>query len=102
MKNLWFNSVSLEDNEDYIYKLCRKFKINNYNAVYESGQLCLLFEVGIDTYKCSIDKKEQFLILLKKNKSRNLKHKEFYHVIKKFPGHDCWYDMFKFIMKQKQ
>lgn len=98
--DLWFKSVSLEDNEDYVEKLLRKFKISKYNVVYDnSGNLSLLFELNIDSYKCYIDRDEKELVLLKRNKANNTKNKDFFHLCKKFPGHDCWYDMFKFIAK---
>lgn len=98
--NLWFKSVSLEDNEDYVVKLCNRFKVNKYNVVYDcGGKLCLVFEFNIDSYKCYIDEWDKVLVLLKRNKANNVKNKDFFHLCKKFPGHDCWYDMFKFITK---
>jgi hypothetical protein len=99
--NRWFNSVSIERNEEYVQKLCKKFNIDKYSIIYSDGQLDLLFEYGVEAYRCELDQRAKQLILLKRNKTKNSKGKAYYHVCKKFEGHDVWYDMFKFVVKGK-
>lgn len=98
-EELWFNTVSLENNEQYVTLLLKIFNIEEYNFTYCGDILSLSFQYQIDSYRCDIDRDEKELILLKRNLCGNSR-KDRYHVVKKFDGVDVWFEVFKFITKR--
>lgn len=101
MKNKkWFDIVCIEKNEDYILGLLRKFDIKQYNFSYFYSHLGLLFTYNDDSYKCEILDELECIALLKKNKTNNIKQKEYYHIVTEFYGYDSWYNLFKFVCRK--
>lgn len=97
-KEMWFHSVSLENNEKYITSLLRKFNITEYNVVYSGDCLSLLFKYKMDSYRCDVDKEHMEVVLLKRNLCGN-QRKDKFHKVKEFDGVDCFYEIFKFVFK---
>lgn len=97
-KEMWFNAVSIENNEQYVTSLLRKFKIEEYNVIYGGGILSLLFKYKTDSYRCDIDKENMKVVLLKRNLCGNSR-KDKFHKVKSFGGLDCFYEIIKFVVK---
>ena len=103
MKNsLWYSRNCLnEKNLDYIENtLCEPNNINIRIMADKSGEDILLLTYKLDTYKVEIDRC-CLLSLSKRNKALNPKYKEYYHLLDKFEGLDCWADLILWIVRNK-
>lgn len=95
---LWQKRNSLKNNEDMVCRLCKQLKIDRYNITINcSGELDLIVEHNLDSYKVQNDRDQLTLNLLERNKALNKKDKEKYHLIMTFEGDDIWYSILKYI-----
>lgn len=99
---LWIKQYDFEKNEEYILKLFKKFNIDKYHLTMNNGNTDVIISVGLNTYKIEINKYEMELVLYKEEKRRlGQRHpKSYLRPIKVFKD-DIWYNVCKFISKDK-
>lgn len=103
MGDNWIKFGSAMKNEQYVEKLLKRCKIDNYKFShngYGDYDLYLIFKMN--TYKISVNEIKKCLEVFKKDIYRKAqKRKKEYFIFKKdIYGVDCWYDSIKFIMSQ--
>lgn len=99
---LWLKHNSIKENNIYVEKLLKKFKIDKYNFINNGyGEEDLLLSYNNIEYKLSIDEFDKCLKIFKKNLSGNKKKKEYYHLSKEIYGVGLMYEALKLIVKSK-
>lgn len=97
----WVSFGSALKNENYIEKLLKKHKIENYMFSHNGyGDYDLYLNINIDTYKISVDEINSCLNIYKKDIFRKAqkRRKEYFIFKKKVTGYDCWLDSIKYVV----
>lgn len=101
MGNRWISFGSAKNNEQYIECLLKRLGVSDYNfCVNGYGDYDLYATVGLNTFKVAINELEQKLELYQKRSYRKAQKqsKEYFTLIHKEGGLDCWLNTLKHIV----
>jgi len=106
-ESLWYLRNCINDkNLEYIEDLLNHYKLNDWKEIINGyGDLDLIIQKDLKTFKITVNKETMSLSLFERNKCANIKDQEFYHIVNnagdngKFTGEDVWIDILRFINK---
>lgn len=95
----WFERNNLDDNQEYVEKILKKFNINKYHFFYDKyGNLSLLIENNLKKYKIIIDDSDLIFKIYRCDVHSNFgKYTKENMVLKKIIKNDCIYNSIKWI-----
>lgn len=99
----WISFASAMNNETYIEKLLKRYKITDYHfSANGYGDYDLYLVYGLDTFKISIDETTSKLIIYRKTVYRKAqkKRKEYFIKVNSIGGVDCWLECIWYIIRK--
>lgn len=99
----WFKLNDLEQNQEYVEKILKKFNLNKYHFIYDKyGILSLLVENNLKKYKVIVNIAESNFEIYRCEVHMFSKHTKENMVLKKKINDDCIYNSIKWIAKNSK